>query len=354
MKRKSSLYRDVMSGVSHFIPFIVAGGVLISFAFLFDAQNAGTATFGATNPISAWLLDIGGLAMGLMLPILSGYIAYSIADRPGLLAGMVAGLLAKDGGSGFLGAIVGGLAAGYIIKLLKNATKSLPRSFEGAKTLIIFPVIGVLLTGLVMIGVNFVVTPLVTVLNNFLQNLNEGSAVLLGAVIGAMLAFDMGGPVNKVAYLFAVASLTSQAGTTIPSVAMGAAGCSGMTISTSCFLATVLFPKKFSQQLKDSGKAALIMGLSYIGEGAIPFAIEHPKEVIPSIMTGAAVAGALSGLLKLTLTAPIGGIFTLPLTNNILLYLLCFAIGTLVSTFMMGTLLKEHVEVEGQDEESRE
>ncbi len=352
MKRRSSFYRDVMSGVSHFIPFIVAGGMLISFAFLFDASNAGTATFGATNAFSAWLLNIGGIAMGLMLPILAGYIAFSIADRPGLLAGMLAGMLAKNGGSGFLGAIAGGFAAGYIIKLLKTATKGLPLSFEGAKTLIIFPVLGVLLTGLVMIGVNFVVVPINTVLNSLLQNLNEGSAVVLGAVIGAMLAFDMGGPVNKVAYLFAVASLTGNAGITVPSIAMGAAGCSGMTISTSCFLATILFPKKFSQQLKDSGKAALIMGLSYIGEGAIPFAIEHPKEVIPSIMTGAAVAGGLSGFLKLTLTAPIGGVFTLPLTSNVLLYLLCFVIGTLVSTFMMGTMLKEYVEEENLDEES--
>ncbi|NMC47134.1 MAG: PTS fructose transporter subunit IIC [Chloroflexi bacterium] len=346
MKKRSTVYQDLMTGVTHFIPFIVAGGVLISFAFLFDVKNASAATFGATNPISAWLLNIGSVAMGMMLPILSGYIAFSIADRPGLLAGMVAGLLAKDGGSGFLGAIAGGFAAGYIIKLLKHITKGLPRSFEGAKTLIIFPVIGVLITGLAMIGVNVVVNPIMTIMNNFLQNLSEGSAIVLGAVIGAMVAFDMGGPVNKVAYLFCVASLTSEAGTTVASIPMGAVGCSGMTISTSCALATILFPKKFSQQLKDSGKAALIMGMSFIAEGAIPFAIEHPKEVIPSIMTGAAVAGGLAGLFKLTLSAPIGGVFTLPLTNNIFLYLLCFVIGTLVSTFMMGALLKEHVEKE--------
>ena len=346
MKKRSTVYQDLMTGVTHFIPFIVAGGVLISFAFLFDVKNASAATFGATNPVSAWLLNIGALAMGLMLPILSGYIAFSIADRPGLLAGMVAGLLAKDGGSGFLGAIAGGFAAGYIIKLLKQVTKGLPRSFEGAKTLIIFPVFGVLLTGLAMIGVNFVVNPIMLVMNNFLQNLSEGSAIVLGAVIGAMVAFDMGGPVNKVAYLFCVASLTSEAGTAVASIPMGAVGCAGMTISTSCALATILFPKKFSEHLKDSGKAALIMGISFIAEGAIPFAIEHPKEVIPSIMTGAAVAGGLAGLFKLTLSAPIGGIFTLPLTSNILLYLLCFIIGTLVSTFMMGALLKNHVEEE--------
>ena len=346
MKSKNNVYRDVMSGVSHFIPFVVAGGVLISFAFLFDAGNASEATFGSSNVVSAWLLNIGGIAMGLMLPILAGYIAFSIADRPGLLAGMVAGMLASNGGSGFLGAIVGGFVAGYVIHLLKSITKNLPRSFEGAKTLIIFPVVGVILTALVMIVVNMVVGPINIFFNGFLQNLSEGSAIILGAVIGAMLAVDMGGPINKVAYLFSVASLTGAAGTTIPSIAMGAAGCSAMTISTSCALATVLFPKKFTQQLKDAGKAAWIMGLSFIAEGAIPFAIEHPKEVIPSIVTGAAVAGALSGLFGLTLTAPIGGVFTLPLTNNILLYLLCFVIGTLVSSFMMGALLKNHTEDE--------
>jgi len=346
MKRINSVYRNIMSGVSNFLPFIVAGCVLTSFAFLFDGRNAGTASFGSTNPISAWLLNSGNLAMGLALPILAGYIAYSIADRPGLLAGMIAGMLAKDGGSGFLGAIVGGFAAGYIIKLFEQITTGLPRSYEGTKTLFIFPVIGAFLTALIMMPVNSMVVPINTVLINFSQNLSEGNAIVLGAVIGAMLAFDRGGPVNKVAYLFAVATLIGNTGTVIPSIAMGAAGCSGMTISTSCALATVLFPKKFSQELKDSRKNALIMGLSFFGEGAIPFAMEHPKEVIPSTMTGAAVAGALSGLLRLTLTAPLGGILTLPLTSNIFLYLLCFVIGTLVSTLMMGALLKEHVEVE--------
>ena len=350
MKRKSTIYRDIMTGVTHFIPFIVAGGMLISFAFLFDVKNASEATFGATNAVSAWLLNVGALAMGLMLPILAGYIAYSIADRPGLLAGMVAGLIARDGGSGFLGAIAGGFAAGYIIKLLKHLTKDFPISLEGAKTLIIFPVVGVILTGLAMIGVNFVVNPVMTVMNNFLANLSEGSAVVLGAVIGAMVAFDMGGPVNKVAYLFCVASLAADGGGTVATVPMASVGCAGMTIGTSCALATILFPKKFSAHLKDSGKAALIMGMSFIAEGAIPFAIEHPKEVIPSIMTGAAVAGGMAGLFELTLSAPIGGVFTLPLTSNIPLYLLCFVVGTLVSTFMMGSLLKEHVEeVEDED-----
>jgi PTS system fructose-specific IIC component len=351
MKKKSRIYRDLMSGVSHFIPFVVAGGVLISFAFLFDAKNAGLPTFGATTAIPAWLLNIGGLAIGLMLPILAGYIAYSIADRPGLLAGMVAGLLAKNGGSGFLGAIAGGFAAGYIIMLLRYLSKGLPRAFEGAKTLIIFPILGVLLTGLAMIPVNYVVVPINNFMTGILQSLSTGSAVVLGAVLGAMIAFDMGGPVNKTAYLFAVASLTSATGATVPSIAMGAVGCSAICISSSCALATVLFPKKFSPELRDAGKPAWIMGFSFIAEGAIPFAIENPKVVIPSIVTGTAIAGGLAGLFKLTLSAPIGGIFTLPLVNNIPLYLLCAVIGTVVGAIMIGALSKDYVPEQDDEED---
>jgi PTS system fructose-specific IIC component len=351
VKGKGSVYRDTMTGVSHFLSFIIAGCVFISFALLFGTGNVNVESVSAINPISEWFLKIGNIAMGLMLPILAGYIAYSIADRPGLLAGMVAGMLAKSGGSGFLGAIVGGFVAGYIIKLLEQITKTLPRSFEGAKTLVIFPVFGTILAALAMLPVNYVVMPINTILNNFFQNLGGGNAIVLGAVVGAMLAYDSGGPINKVAYLFAVASLLGKDGNIVPSIAMGAAGCAGMTISISCALATVLFPKKFSQELKEAGKAAWIMGLSFLGEGAIPFTTVHPRKVILSTVTGAAVAGALSGLFRLTLTAPIGGIFTLPFTNNVLLYLLCFVIGTLVSTFMMGFLLKKNIEEDQKAEE---
>ncbi|MGV8026634.1 MAG: PTS fructose transporter subunit IIC [Anaerolineaceae bacterium] len=350
MKGKSFVYRDAMAGVSRFLPFSVAGCVLISFVFLLNNGIAEPGSFVAANPIFTWLYKIGGIAMGFMLPILAGYIAESIADRPGLLAGMIVGALAKDGGSGFIGAILGGFAAGYIIKLIEQITKGLPRSFEGAKTLIVFPIIGTILAALAMIPINYVAVPINTILNSCLQNLSGGNAIILGAVIGAMLSYDSGGPVNKIAYLFAVASLIGEAGKITPSIAMGAAGCAGMTISTSCALATVLFPQKFSQELKDAGKAAWIMGFSFIGEGAIPFAMEHPKEVVPSLMTGAAVAGALSGLFRLTLAAPIGGIFTVPLASNVLLYLLCFIIGTLISTFMMGALIKKHVEEDKQEE----
>mgnify|MGYP001424844532 FL=1 len=344
MKKKLRLYNHVMTGVSYFLPFVVAGGFLLSMAFLFDASNAGTATFGATNAFSAWLLDTGAIAFSIMLPILAAYIAYSIADRPGILPGMVIGMLASREGSGFIGAIIGGLAAGYIILLLKKATAKLPRTFEGAKTLIIYPVIGLALSAAVMIAINAVVQPINVAMTNWLENLSGVNSILLGAVIGGMLAVDMGGPINKTAYIFSVASLTAADGSAIPSVIMAAAACSGMTISTSCALATTLFPKKFNRNLKEAGKAAYVMGASYIAEGAIPFVIAKPKQILPSIITGAAVAGALASLFKITITAPIGGIFTIPLTNNIPLYLLSFAVGTLVSTGMIGLLVKDEVE----------
>lgn len=352
MNRSNAVYRHLMSGVSYFIPFIVAGGVLISFAFLFDAGNAGAATFGTTNPVSAWLLNLGVLAIGMMLPILGGYIAYSIADRPGLVAGVVAGLLAKDAGAGFFGTIAGGFLAGYLVLGLKNLTKGLPRSFEGARTLIIYPVLGSVAVGLGMIVINAFVTPVNNAMTAFLQNLSTGNAAILGAVLGAMAAFDMGGPVNKAAYLFCVATLTAPDGSTVASPAMGMIGAAGFTISSSCALATFLFPKKFSEELRDAGKAALVMGLSFIAEGAIPFVIAHPKQVLPSIMTGAAVAGALAGATGITLTAPIGGIFTIPLVNKIGLYLLFSIIGTVVSALMIGFMLKPHVE--GIDDETDE
>lgn len=339
-----AIYRHLMSGVSYFIPFIVAGGVLISFAFLFDASNSGTATFGATNPISAWLLTTGATVIGMMLPILGGYIAYSIADRPGLLAGVAVGLLARDGGSGFLGTLAGAFLAGWIINQLKSLTKGLPRSFEGFKTLIIYPILGTILVGLVMIGINYLVAPINVAVTGFLQNLSAGSTIVLGAVLGAMAAFDAGGPVNKAAYFFSVATLTAADGSQVPSAAMGMISTAAFAISGGCAAATFLFPKKFTQELRDAGKAAAIMGVSFIGEGAIPFMIENPKVVIPSIMTGAAVGGALAGWAGITLSAPIGGIFTLPLVNNIALYLLFGLVGVLVTAFLMGTFLPNATE----------
>lgn len=340
MSKGSQIYKHIMTGVSYFLPFVVAGGMLMSFAFLIDAGNVGTKTYGSTFPFAAWLLETGKIAFSLMLPILAGYVAYSIADRPGILPGIVTGMVAQTGGSGFIGAILGGFLSGYIIVLLKKSTAKVPRTFEATKNMIIFPVIGLLLAAAGMIAVNAVVEPLNGFLTAALKNLSGTSSILLGAVIGGMLAFDMGGPVNKTAYLFSVASLTAADGTATSSIVMAAAACSGMTISTSCALATTLFPKKFNDHLKGAGKAAYVMGASYIAEGAIPFVIAKPKQILPSIITGAAVAGALAASFGIKMSAPIGGIFTIPLTTNIPLYLLAFVIGTLVSTLMIGILLR--------------
>ncbi|SHF21087.1 PTS system, fructose subfamily, IIC component [Seinonella peptonophila] len=346
MSKGSQIYKHIMTGVSYFLPFVIAGGMLMSLAFLIDAGNVGTKTYGSTIPLAAWLLETGKIAFSLMLPILAGFVAFSIADRPGILPGIVAGMVAQSGGSGFIGAILGGFVAGYIIYLLKKLTSNIPRTFEATKTLIIFPVIGLLLTAGVMIAVNAVVEPLNQFLTGALKDLSGTSSILLGAVIGGMLAFDMGGPVNKTAYLFSVASLTGADGSATSSIVMAAAACSGMTISMSCALATTLFPKKFNDNLKGAGKAAYVMGASYIAEGAIPFVIAKPKQILPSIITGAAVAGALVSAFGVKMSAPIGGIFTIPLTSNIPLYILSFIIGTLVSTLMIGFLTKKEEPVE--------
>ncbi|MGX8852297.1 PTS fructose transporter subunit IIC [Amedibacillus sp. YH-ame10] len=341
MFKKLNIYKHLMSGVSYMLPFVVAGGMILSLAFLFDAPNAGTATFGTTNPISAWLLPVGNTAFSFMLPVLAGYISYSISNRPGLLPGMAVGALAASGGSGFIGAILGGFITGYILEYLKKMTKKLPTSFEGTKILIIYPLIGTLVAALIMLGINSVVTPINTMLTNFLQDLSGANIIVLGLLIGGMVAVDMGGPVNKTAYLFSVATLTAADGSSTASAVMACCACAGMTISTSCALATTLFPKKFNKDLKEAGKAAYVMGMSFIAEGAIPFVAAKPKAVLPSIVTGAAVAGGLTAAFGVTISAPIGGIFTVPLTSNIPLYLLAFLIGTLVSTLMIGFFAKE-------------
>ena len=333
-----------MTGVSQFLPFVVAGCVLVSSAFASSGQVLDAGSSASLSPFSAWLFDVGALIMRFVLPVLAAYIASSIADRPGLLAGMVAGALAQEGGSGFLGALIGGFVAGHVIKALQQVTEKLPRSYEGMKTLIIFPVIGVVCTALLMMPVNYAAVPLMKWLIALLGSMNKGTAMLVGGIIGAMLAYDSGGPINKIAYLFAVASLMGNENALVPSIVMGSAGCSGMTISTGCALATLLFPKKFSPSLKEAGRSAWIMGLSYISEGAIPFAVASRREVIISTVLGASVAGALSGLFQITLTAPIGGVFTMLFASDVLLYLLCFLIGTCVTALMMGVLLKDHVE----------
>ncbi|WP_293696159.1 PTS fructose transporter subunit IIC [uncultured Agrococcus sp.] len=339
-ERLRSSYKHLMTGVSYFLPFVVAGGVLLSFAFLFDAANSGGEDFGAGNPVSAWLLTIGGYAFDFMLPILAGFIAYSMADRPGILPGMMAGLLAREEEAGFIGAIIGAVAAGFLVRLLKWVSKNWSRSLSGVKNIVLFPVVGTLLAAAAMIPLNLVIGPFNAWMNGLLEGLSGASLVLIGAVIGGMLAADMGGPINKTAYLFAVASLTATDGSATATVIMGTAAVSGMSISTICAVASTIYRRRFSQDLRDAGKAAYVMGASYIAEGAIPFVIAKPRAVLPSIIVGAATAGALAGAFGITMSAPIGGVFTMPLASNIPLYLLSFVIGVAVGVVLLGILLR--------------
>lgn len=340
------IYNHLMSGVSHFLPFVVGGGILTASAYLLDVGNSASATFGSTTVISAWLNEIGGIAMGFMFPIMAGYIAFSIADRPALLLGIVSGVLARDGGSGFLGAIAAGFISGYIIYFLKKMCAGFPRSLEGIKTLLIFPIVGLALAALAMLGINAIVEPINTGLTNFLQSMSGSNAVLLGAIIGCMLALDLGGPINKTAYLFSVATLTAADGSAIPSVVMASCGCSAMVVSTSCALAATLFPKKFPENLRAAKIGAYIMGLSFFVEGAIPYVMSKPKQILPALCIGAAVSGALIPVFDVTLSAPIGGLETLPLVSNIPMYLLCFAIGTLVAVGIIYLFMRKEPDVE--------
>lgn len=339
------IYNHLMSGVSYFLPFVIAGGILTASAYLIDVANSSAATFGASTPLCAWLLEVGGIAMSFMFPMLSAYIAYSIADRPAILLGMVTGVMARDGGSGFLGALIVGFASGYIILLLKRATEKLPKSLEGIKTLLIFPILGLAIAALSAQGVNLVVTPINEALTGFLQSMSGTNAILLGAIIGVMLAIDLGGPINKTAYLFSVATLTAADGSAIASVVMASCGCSAMVVSTSCAVAATLFPKKFSQNLRNAKTAAYIMGLSFFVEGAIPYVISKPKQVLPSLCIGAGVAGALAAAFNVTLAAPIGGLETLPLVSNIPLYLLSFIIGTAVAVGLIYLFTRKDPDV---------
>ncbi|MGX6979301.1 PTS fructose transporter subunit IIC [Vagococcus elongatus] len=345
------IYQHLMTGVSYFLPFVTGGGIITAMAFLIDIENSSSANFGSSTALAAWLSEIGGLAMGMMFPILAGFIAYSIGDKPAIFPGIVAGMLARDGGSGFLGAIAAGFIAGFVIVLLKKVTRTLPRSLEGIKTMLIFPIGGLILSALAMIGINFIVSPINHGLTSMLVALNEVSAILIGAVIGVMLALDLGGPINKTAYLFSVATLTNAAGDPTPSVIMAACGSSAMVISTSCAVAATLFPKKFSPNLRGAKVGAYIMGLAFFVEGAIPYVIAKPKKILPALCIGAAVTGATTAAMGITLSAPIGGLETLPLVSNIPLYLLSFVIGTAVAVAIIFFLTKNDEEYELEQNE---
>ena len=327
------IYKHLMNGVSHMLPLVIGGGILIALAFLFDTFNpTNPSSFGSGTPLSAFLMKIGGASFGFMLPVLAGYIAMSIADRPGLVAGFVGGLLANQGGSGFLGALIAGFAAGYLVLLVKKLVSGLPQSLEGTKPVLFYPVLGVLFIG---IAITFIINPPVSALNewlmNSLQTMGTTSRVLLGLIFGAMMSVDMGGPVNKAAYVIGTGALaTGEYGI------MAAVMAGGMVPPLAIALCTTFFPNRFTEAERKSGITNYIMGLSFITEGAIPFAAADPIRVLPSCIIGAGTAGALSMFFECTLRAPHGGIFVVPTIGNPLMYLASIAIGSIIACIILA------------------
>ena len=327
------IYKHLMNGVSHMLPFVIGGGILIALAFLFDVFDpANPKNFGSGTPLAAFLMQIGGASFGFMLPVLAGYIAMSIADRPGLVAGFVGGLLANQGGSGFLGALIAGFAAGYLVLLVKKLVSGLPQALEGTKPVLFYPVLGVLFIG---IAITFIINPPVSALNHWLmdslQSMGTTSRVLLGLIFGAMMSVDMGGPVNKAAYVIGTGALaTGEYGI------MAAVMAGGMVPPLAIALCTTFFPSRFTEAERKSGITNYIMGLSFITEGAIPFAAADPVRVLPACIIGAGTAGALSMFFECTLRAPHGGIFVVPTIGNPLLYLASIAIGSVVACFILA------------------
>ncbi len=338
------IYMQLMNGVSHMLPFVVGGGILIALAFLIDGFGVDMASltaeersaFGTITPAAAMLKSIGGTAFSFMLPVLAGFIAMAIADRPGLAVGFVGGMIAYSGKSGFLGALVAGFAAGYIILGLKKVCDKLPEALEKIAPVLIYPVVGILAMGLLM---NFVVEPVMgavnTALNNGLTSMSGSSKLLLGFILAGMMAVDMGGPFNKAAYVFGTAAIAAGNYDIMAAVMIG-----GMVPPCAIALATILFKNRFTKEERDAGPTNFIMGLAFITEGAIPFAAADPIHVIPSCVIGSGVAGALSMLFNCTLMAPHGGIFVFPVVGNALMYLLALIIGTAISTVLLGVLKK--------------
>ena len=359
-----AFYKHLMSGVSQMLPFVIGGGIMIAIAFLLD-QILGVpkdqlSNLGSYHEIAAQFKAIGGAAFGFMLPVLAGYIAYSIAEKPGLVSGFVAGAIASSGASfggvayaaggektlslagvssGFLGALVGGFLAGGVILVLRKLLAGLPRSLEGIRSILLLPLLGVLVTGFLMLAVNIPMSAINTALNDFLASLSGSSAILLGLLVGGMMAVDMGGPVNKAAYVFGTSTLASTVSTG-GSPVMAAVMAAGMVPPLAVFVATLLFKDKFTTEERDSGLTNIVMGLSFITEGAIPFGAADPARAIPSFIVGSALTGALVGLSGIKLMAPHGGIFVIGLTNNPILYLVYVLIGAVVSGILFGYLRK--------------
>ncbi|MGT2803155.1 PTS fructose transporter subunit IIABC [Streptococcus henryi] len=358
-----AFYKHLMSGVSQMLPFVIGGGIMIALAFLFDnimgVPQDSLGNLGSYHQLSSTFMQIGQAAFGFMIPVFAGYVAYSIAEKPGLVSGFVAGSIASSGlaygkiayaaggeatsglagvPSGFLGALVGGFLAGYVVLALKKYVK-VPRSLEGAKSILILPLFGVIITGLLMLAVNIPMSAINTALNNFLNGLSGSSAVLLGLLVGGMMAVDMGGPINKAAYVFGTGTLAASV-TSGGSIVMAAVMAGGMVPPLAVFIATLLYKNKFTQEERDSGLTNIIMGLSFITEGAIPFAAADPARAIPSFIAGSAVAGALVGLSGIKLMAPHGGIFVIALTSNPFLYIVYVLIGAVISGVLFGALRK--------------
>lgn len=334
-------YKHLMNGVSHMLPFVIGGGILIALAFLFDMGAAGTANFGSSTPLAKFFKDVGGLAFSFMMPMLAGFIAASIADRPGLLVGFVAGAMAASGGSGFFGALVGGFAAGYLILVLKKFLGFLPDSLENLKPILLYPVLGLMIMGALMV---LIINPVMGAVNQWvnggLTSMSGGSKVLLGLVLGGMMSIDFGGPLNKAAYVFGTASLAGADGQAVSSPFMASVMVGGMVPPLAIAVACRLFPKKFTEQERSSSLTNFVMGLSFITEGAIPFAAEDPSRVIPACCVGAAVAGALSMVFGCTIPAPHGGIFVFGVVHNWPMYLVSLAVGTGVGAVLLGMLKK--------------
>ena len=340
------IYTQLMNGVSHMLPFVVGGGILIAIAFLIDGLNVDInalpadqrSNFGTITPIAAMFKNIGGVAFGLMLPVLAGFIGMAIGDRPALALGFVGGMLAANGKSGFLGALVAGFLAGYLILGLRKICDKLPDAIEKLAPVLIYPVVGILIMGLAM---NFVVEPIMgginTGLNNFLSGMGDSSRVVLGLILGGMMAIDMGGPFNKAAYVFGTAAIAAGNYDIMAAVMIG-----GMTPPCAIALATLLFKNKFTKEERDAGPTNFIMGLAFITEGAIPFAASDPLHVLPSCIIGSALAGALSMAFHCTLMAPHGGIFVVPVMGNAVQYVSALVVGTVVSAVLLGVLKKKN------------
>ncbi|MFA6849546.1 MAG: fructose-specific PTS transporter subunit EIIC [Selenomonadaceae bacterium] len=331
------IYKHLMNGVSHMLPFVVGGGILIALAFLFDTFDpANPSNFGSNTPLAAFLKNVGGTSFGFMLPVLSGFIAMSIADRPGLAVGFVGGALANAGGSGFLGALIAGFAAGYIVNGIKKVFSGLPHSLEGIKPVLLFPFFGVLFMGIIII---FIINPPVAGINTWmmdaLKNMDPSSRILLGLVFGGMMAIDMGGPINKAAYVIGTGALATGEYGVMASVMAG-----GMVPPLAIALCTTFFGNRFTESEKKAGITNYVMGLSFITEGAIPFAASDPLRVIPSCMIGAATAGALSMAFTCTLRAPHGGIFVVPTIGNPFMYLAAILIGSIIGALILSVLKK--------------